>query len=143
MEGLASHFLVNRSGRCDVSSTDRIFLQLACEWHLVRWTRRRALRGGTGLHRFRDSFKDDPDDALQHGNRHHREKKIEYSAKHYFERRRERATPLLFYLRKQLLFFGRGFAGGVDAGLCVARGNERRRDVDAQSGIDHRVLGMF
>src|SRR5271156_1712160 len=35
MEGLASHFLLQGSGRCDVSSTDRIFLELTSERDLL------------------------------------------------------------------------------------------------------------
>ena len=40
MEGLASHLLLDGSGRGDVSSTDRIFLQFASERDLIGRTRR-------------------------------------------------------------------------------------------------------
>lgn len=82
MEGLPSHLFLDGSGRCDISSTDRIFLELASERDLIRDARRCARSAGTGLHRLGNSSKDNPDDALQHGNHHHREKKIEDSAKH-------------------------------------------------------------
>jgi hypothetical protein len=82
MEGLSCHFLLNRSGRCNVSSTDRILFELACQRDLVGGTRRRARRAGAGLHRLPHSFEHDPDDALQHSNGDYREKKIEDSTKH-------------------------------------------------------------
>src|ERR1700728_3216349 len=83
VKGLAPHLFLDRSGGGDVGSTDRVFLQFASERDLVGGTRRSARRRRTGLHRLRDSFEDNPDDALQHGNHHNREKKIEDGAKHF------------------------------------------------------------
>src|ERR1700733_3818274 len=134
MEGLASHLLLKGSGRCDVSSTDRIFLKLTSERDLLGGPRAGPWSMGTGVHHLRDSFQDNPDDALQHGDHHHCEKKIEDSAKHRL---------FLFYPRKPLFFFVGRFAGRVDAGLRVAGGDERRRDVDAQCGINHGILRML
>src|ERR1700728_3007170 len=48
-----------------------------------------------------------------------------------------------FYLKGPLFFFVGRFAGRVDAGLGMAGGDKRRCDVDTESWIDHRVLGVF
>src|SRR6202167_3153862 len=82
MEGLASHLFLNRGSRCDVSSTDRILFQLSSERDLLGGSRAGPLICGTGLQHLRDSFEDNPENALQHGNHYNREKKIEDGAKH-------------------------------------------------------------
>ena len=126
-EGLASYRFFDRSGRGDVGSTSRIFLQFAGQRNLVRRDCGCARRAGTGLHRFAEAFEDDPDHCPQHGDHDDRQQKL----------RRLRETFAYFHSIRQasalLLFLGGCFAGRVDARLRVAGGDQRRGDVHAQA----------